>query len=75
MTLLYPTSLKYVFRTQDAGDFLQLIHTWWLISNSKAVYNSRNRLGNATVSSDDKPLFLRKPADWLEDSQDEKIPK
>ena len=54
---------SYFPENQDAAKFLNLIHIWWTISNSK--YNTNNRTENAASINDRKPLFLRKLADWF----------
>ena len=54
---------SYFLENQDTAKFLNLIHIWWTISNSK--YNTNNRIGNAACINDRKPLFLRKLADWF----------
>ena len=56
---------EYFPENKDATEFLKLIDTWWTISNSKQVKNTR--LGNAAVKGDQKPQFLRKFADWIEE--------
>ena len=49
-----------------AAEFLKLINTWWIISNSKDQYNFSNNLGNAAS--------LRAMANWIEQWKKEKIP-
>ena len=61
---------EYFPDCNDASSFLNLIDTWFLISNSKQEKNSSNRLGNAAVAGDMKPQFLRKFADWVEEWQE-----
>ena len=58
---------SYYPEREDAASFLHLIDTWWVIANSKQRYNCNNKLGNAAVSGDQKPEFLRAFADWLEE--------
>ena len=41
-------------------------YLWWTISNSKQRYNTNFRIGDVAVEGDNKPLFLRAFADWLE---------
>ena len=64
----------YFPECKGAADFLQLINTWWTISNSKVRFNSNNKLGNAAILNDGKPEFLRTFADLLANWQDQKIP-
>ena len=52
----------------DLASFLELIGTWWIISNSNNKYNS-NSLGNAIKPHDDKLIFLSKFADYIEEWQ------
>ena len=49
----------------DAPGFLSLIHTWWLVINSKEQFHV-NSIGDAIKSVDGKVKFLRDFADWLE---------
>ena len=42
-----------------AAEFLNLVNTWWTISNSKNIFNTSNRIGNAAIFNDKKPDFLR----------------
>ena len=65
---------SYFENRQDASEFLKLINTWWTIVNSKQQFNSNNRIGNAATLGDNKPLFLRKFADWLEGWQNLQTP-
>ena len=65
--------LKYYPQAQDAADFLNLFHTWWMISNSKQRYMPNYYLGNAAVLGDGKPKFLRQFAEWLIEWQDERL--
>ena len=51
---------------KDATKFLNLVDTWWVISNSKSRFNSHNRMGNAVVPGDNKTDFLRALADWFD---------
>ena len=46
--------------------YLQLFNKLFLVCNSKQHYHSSNKLGNAVVSSDQKPEFLLAVADWVE---------
>ena len=62
---------EYFPESCDASEFLKLVNTWWIISNSKQQYNQSWRLGNAAVSGDHKPEFLRKFAEWIEEWQDQ----
>ena len=50
---------------KDAAQFLQLINTWWIISNFTKRYHVKNKIGNAAVIGNQKPQFLRAFADWL----------
>ena len=61
---------EYFPECKDATGFLNLIDTWFLISNSKQENNTSNRLGNAAIKGDMKPEFLRKFADWVEEWQE-----
>lgn len=61
-------AIKYYFpEKQDAASFLDLVHTWWTISNSKQKNNTSHRLGNAAVKDDKKPQFLRAFANWIDE--------
>ena len=60
---------EYFPSCEDASEFLKPIYIWWTISNSKQKENHSFRLGNAAVSGDHKPTFLRKFADWIEEWQ------
>ena len=66
--------LKYFPRAQDSAEFLTLFHKWWIISNSKMQFNSRDSLGNAAVKNDGKPAFLRSMADWIEEWTNQRMP-
>ena len=50
----------------DAASFLELINTWWLISNAK-VFSHPNRMGQPIKEGDKKIEFLNAMADWLEE--------
>ena len=39
----------YFARNADSAEFLNLVKTWWVISNSRGRLNNRNKLGNAAV--------------------------
>ena len=41
-----------------AAEFLNLVNTWWTISNSKNIFNTSNRIGNAAIFNDKKPVFF-----------------
>ena len=41
-------------------------YLWWTISNSKQRYNTNFQIGDVAVEGDNKALFLRAFADWLE---------
>ena len=45
---------------------MTLFYKWWVLSNSKCQYSTCNILGNAVVSGDKKPEFLREMAHWIE---------
>ena len=44
-----------------------LIFIWWSISNSKHEHYPSRRLADATKSTDMKPYFFRKMADYMEE--------
>ena len=48
-----------------AAEFLNLVNTWWTISNSKNIFNTSNRIGNAAIFNDKKPAFLRSLAQFI----------
>lgn len=56
---------SYYPAREDMANFLNLILTWWTISNSNRKYDA-NPLGNAITGNDDKLDFLDKFSDWLE---------
>ena len=66
--------LKYFPQVQDSADFINLFHTWWMVSNSKQRFRNGYRLGDAAVEHDVKPIFLRKFSEWLQEWQNEKLP-
>lgn len=66
--------IYYFPEKKDASQFLNLVNIWWTISNSKLRINSNNSIGNAAVEGDQKPLFLREFADWIESWDGIKIP-
>ena len=66
--------IRYFPQAQDSADFLELFHTWWMISNSKVRINTSHQLGNAAIQGDGKPKFLRQFADWIEEWTTTKIP-
>ena len=57
---------SYFPERNDVANFLNLILTWWTISNSNNKYNP-NVLGNAITKGDVKLFFFEKFADWLEE--------
>ncbi|XP_065673901.1 uncharacterized protein LOC136090852 [Hydra vulgaris] len=59
---------------KSSADFLTLFNKWWVLSNSKCQYSACNILGNAVVSGDKKPEFLREMAHWIKVWQSQKIP-
>ena len=65
--------LQYFPSDQDASDFPNLFHTWWVISNSKERFKSNYWLGNAAVLSNGKPQFFRLFAQWLQEWQEQKL--
>ena len=48
----------YFPNEKDASSFLNLIHVWWSISNSKHEHNPSLRLADAAKSNDMKPSFF-----------------
>ena len=51
--------LKYFPQVQDSLHFIDLFHTWWMVSNSnKKKFRNGHRLGDAAVEHDSKPKFL-----------------
>ncbi|XP_047127382.1 uncharacterized protein LOC124808407 [Hydra vulgaris] len=65
---------SYFPDVKGSADFLTLFNKWWVLSNSKCQYSACNILGNAVVSGDKKPEFLRETAHWIEVWQSQKIP-
>ena len=59
---------------KSSADFLTLFYKWWILSNSKCQYSTCNILGNAVVSGDKKPEFLREMEHWIEAWQLQKVP-
>lgn len=59
-------SRSYFPNRPDMSSFLQLINSWWLISNSKVRFHP-NALGNAIVKNDSRLKFLSELADWFEE--------
>ena len=57
---------SYFPNRQDIHGFLNLIHVWWTISNSKQRF-SPNPLGNAVISNDNKTNFIRSFAHWIQE--------
>ena len=57
----------------SATAFLTLFSKFWVLSDSKARYSTSNYLGNAAVTGDNKPSFLRAMADWIQNWQEKKI--
>ena len=58
---------RYFPDRQDAASFLNLIHKVFIIFNSKARFNSSNKLGDGAVKRDHKPEFLLPLADWIDE--------
>ena len=77
LAIFHPTTsaaIKFYFPEKtDAAEFLNLIFTWWTISNSKTRFSLTHRLGNAAVYGDHKPEFLRAFAKWIDSWDDEKL--
>ena len=44
---------------------MNFVNTWWTISNSKNIFNTSNRIGNAAIFNDKKPEFLRSLAQFI----------
>ena len=57
---------SYFPEKASAAAFLTLFSKWLVLSNSKARYSTASYLGNATVTGDNKPSFLRAMADWIQ---------
>ena len=51
---------------KDVSGFLNIIRTWWTISNSKQRY-STNPLIDAIVLNDNKIIFFRLLAFWIQE--------
>ena len=66
---------SYFPEKASAAAFLTLFSKWWVLSNSKARYSTANYLGNAAVIGDNKQSFLRTMGDWIQNWQENKIPK
>ena len=78
LAIFHPTTSavikNYFPDPDDAAELLNLINTWWIISNAKDQYNFSHSLGNATVINGQKPEFLRAMSNWVEKWEQEKIP-
>ena len=61
----YSAIKSYFPKEISAANFLYLINTWWTISNSKNIYNTNNKIGNAVVANDKKPEFLNALAQYV----------
>lgn len=57
---------SYCPNREDFSGFLNLINTWWTISNSKQRFTP-NPLGNAVVLNDNKTNFFRVFAFWVQE--------
>ena len=59
---------SYFPQDLSAAEFLHLINSWWLISNSKSKY-SNNYIGYANVRDDKKPELLGCFLKWINEWQ------
>ena len=67
-------AIKHYFRNNaDSAEFLDLVKTWWVTSNSKRIFNSCNKLGNTAVRGDGKPQNLRSFASWIKNWKNQHI--
>ena len=57
--------ISYFPNETAAAGFLRLINIWWTISNSKVMFNTNNRIGNAAIPGDKKSQFFRVFATWI----------
>ena len=57
---------SYYPNREDVSRFLNVIHTWWTISNSKQRC-SANPLGNVIVLNDNKTNFFCHLAFWIQE--------
>ena len=57
----------------DSAGFLNLVNTWWVISNSKGIFDDCIKLGNAAVRGDGRPQLFRSLASWLENWKSQQI--
>ena len=55
----------YLPNQPDLAAFLELINTWWQISNSKDRFHP-NPMANAVIPEDHRLKFMLELADWLE---------
>ena len=68
------TANKHNFvRNADSAEFLDLVKTWWVISNSRGRFKNRNKLGNAAVRGDGKPQILGSLASCLENWRSQQV--
>ena len=62
---------SYLPEEHTTADFLQLIHFWWLIVNSKERFHP-NPIGNALKMNDSRCDLLSRISLWLENWRDDK---
>ena len=65
LALFHGTTIAAAKCRKDVSGFLNVIHTWWTISNSKQRC-SANHLGNAIVLNDSKTNFVRLFVFWIQ---------
>ena len=70
---LWPFSTQQLPRKTDAAEFLNLIFSWWTLSNSITRFSSTHCLGNSAVYGDHKPEFLGAFVKWIDSWDDEKL--
>ena len=51
--------LKYYPQAQDSADFINLFHTWWMVSNSKQRFRNGSRLGDAAMNTTVSQYFFQ----------------